>query len=355
MTSAAAFIWAKIFNCSLTPDFKKPSPVSAMSTAPAPKVVESLTVREFYESFKKDLNLELIVGEAGLDKVIGDKSINRPALALTGYLKYFANKRIQLFGAGEMGYLRDLREETQQLVMGQIIAKKIPCIVVSRHLAPTRPLLRAAADAGVPLFRTTLDSRDFSAQMTLLLEERFAPRMSTHGTLLDIKGVGTLLRGKSGIGKSECALALIERGHSLVSDDLTYVRLVGERELIGTSSELNRGYMECRGIGIINITELFGVRSVRLEKRIDLVVTFVEYEPGMDEERTGLEQSYYEMLNRAVPHIKIPVRPGRDLARLVEVAALVQALKSIGHDSAREFNERLIAFMAKQQPPGAGS
>jgi HPr kinase/phosphorylase len=137
-----------------------------------------------------------------------------------------------------------------------------------------------------------------------------------------------------------------------VADDLTYVRLVGERELVGTSSDLNRGYMECRGIGIINIAELFGVRSIRREKRLDLVITFIDYEPGMDEERTGLEQHYFTILNRNVPHIEIPVRPGRDLARLVEVAALVQALKEIGHDSAREFNERLIAHMAKTPASG---
>jgi HPr kinase/phosphorylase len=311
------------------------------------KVIESLSVRDFYESFKKALSLELVAGDAGLEKMIREKSINRPALALTGYLKYFAHKRIQLFGAGEMGYLRDLREETQVLVLEQIFAKQIPCIVVSRHLAPTRPLLRAAREANVPLIRTPMNTKDFTAQATVMLEERFAPRVTTHGTLLDIKGVGVLLRGKSGVGKSECALALIERGHSLVADDLTYVRLVGERELVGTSSDLNRGYMECRGIGIINIAELFGVRSIRREKRLDLVITFIDYEPGMDEERTGLEQHYYKILNRDVPLIEIPVRPGRDLARLVEVAALVQALKEIGHDSAREFNERLIAHMAK--------
>jgi HPr kinase/phosphorylase len=148
------------------------------------------------------------------------------------------------------------------------------------------------------------------------------------------------------VGKSECALALVERGHSLVSDDITYVRLVGDRELVGKSADLNRGYMECRGLGIINIAELFGVRSVRLDKRIDLVVTFADYEPGMEEDRTGLEQNYHPILGLEIPHIQIPVRPGRDLARLVEVAALVQALKAIGHDSAKEFNERLIAHMA---------
>lgn len=310
------------------------------------KIIESLSVREFYESFKKNLELELVAGEAGLDNVIGEKSINRPSLALTGYFKYFANTRLQLFGAGEMGYLRDLPEKAQIKIIRQIIGKNIPCIVISRNFAASKPMLAAANEANVPLLRTPLNSKDFTAQATVLLEELFAPRIAVHGTLVDIKGVGTLLRGKSGVGKSECALALVERGHSLVADDVTYVRLVGERELIGKSADLNRGYMECRGIGIINIAELFGVRSVRVEKRLDLVVTFVDYEPGMDEERTGLEQGVHTILDREIPHIQIPVRPGRDLARLVEVASMVQALKAIGHDSAKEFNERLIAHMA---------
>jgi HPr kinase/phosphorylase len=314
------------------------------------KIIESLSVREFYDSFKKDLALDIVAGEVGLDKIIGEKSINRPALALTGYFKYFAHKRIQLFGAGEMGYLRDLRPKTQEVVLKQILEKEIPCIVVSRDLAPPPSLLRAARAANVPLIRTPMNTKDFTAQATVLLEMKFAPRIAVHGTLMDIKGVGTLLRGKSGVGKSECALALVERGHSLVSDDITYVSLVGERELLGKSADLNRGYMECRGIGIINIAELFGVRSVRLEKRIDLVITFIDYEPGMEEERTGLEQNYHTILEKEIPHIQIPVRPGRDLARLVEVAALVQALKAIGHDSAKEFNERLISHMAQSRP-----
>jgi HPr kinase/phosphorylase len=183
----------------------------------------------------------------------------------------------------------------------------------------------------------------------LHLEEFFAPRIAEHGTLMDIKGIGTLIRGQSGVGKSECALALIERGHSLVADDLVYVHLVNERDLAGSSSDLNRGYMECRGLGIVNIAELFGIRSVRREKNINLVVTFEEWREGMDEERTGLEQDSYDILGIPVPHIVLPVRPGRDMARLVEVAAMVQALKTLGHDSAREFNDRLIRFMAGQQ------
>ena len=198
-----------------------------------------------------------------------------------------------------------------------------------------------------PLIRSPQKSKTFTTEATLLLEDKFAPRTHIHGTLLDVRGIGTLICGESGVGKSECALALIERGHSLVADDLTHVKRLSDRELMGASSELSRGYMECRGLGIINIAELFGIRSVRLKKRIDVIINFINWTSGMNEDRTGLEENYMEVLGMQVPLMEIPVRPGRDMARLVEVAAMMRALKQMGHDSAAEFNERLIAHMAK--------
>ena len=311
------------------------------------KFVESVTVREFYESFKEPLQMELVAGEAGLDKTIRERSLNRPALAMVGFFTAFAAKRIQLLGAGEMAFLRDKGEQEEKQIMTDILERKVPCLIVSRHLAPSKTLKDLANKYKTPLIRSPLKSKTFTTEATLLLEEKFAPRTHIHGTLLDIKGIGTLICGESGVGKSECALALIERGHSLVADDLTYVKRLSDRELMGTSSELSRGYMECRGLGIINIAELFGVRSVRLEKRIDLIINFTIWTHGMHEERTGLEENTLEVLGLEVPAMEIPVRPGRDMARLVEVAAMVQALKLIGHDSAAEFNERLIAHMAK--------
>lgn len=190
---------------------------------------------------------------------------------------------------------------------------------------------------------------NFVNAATLCIDNEFAPMTTKHGTTMDIKGIGVLIRGDSGVGKSECALALIERGHSLVADDLTRIKLLDERELMASSMELNRGYMECRGLGIINVAHMFGVRSVRLEKRIDLVVSLMELVPDAIEERTGLEQGFFDILGISVPHVEIFVRPGRDLARLVEVAALVHALKIMGHDSAVEFNEQLIAYMAQNK------
>jgi len=308
---------------------------------------ESVSVREFFDSFRDMLQMELLAGADGLDNVISEKSINRPALAVTGYFKEFAHRRLQLFGAGEMAYLDDQPDAVRAKLVDDVFSKKIPAVVVTRGLEVDALLKRLADKHHVPIIRTQLKSKDFSAEATVLLEEKFAPRTNLHATLVDIKGVGVLLRGASGVGKSECALALIERGHSLVADDYVIVTLIADRELQGTSKELNRGYMECRGIGIINIASIFGVRSVRREKRVDLVVTFVLWQPGMDEERSGLEVETFEILGRKVPHMTIPVRPGRDMARLVEVAAMVQALRGMGHDSAKEFSERLIQHMAK--------
>ena len=315
-------------------------PESAPETRP-----ESVSVSEFFHSYRDMLQMELLAGAEGLENVISEKSINRPALAVTGYFKEFANRRLQLLGAGEMAYLMDQASDVRQRLMEDVFTKQIPAIVISRGLQVDESMKQLADKHRVPVIRTQLKSKDFSAEATVLLEEKFAPRTNLHATMVDIKGVGVLLRGASGVGKSECALALIERGHSLVADDFVLVTLIADRELQGTSKELNRGYMECRGIGIINIASIFGVRSVRRDKRIDLVITFVLWQPGMEEERSGLDVETVEILGRKVPHMTLPVRPGRDMARLVEVAAMVQALRGMGHDSAKEFSDRLIQFM----------
>ncbi len=313
-----------------------------------PNTVESITVKEYYDRSHEILKLDKVAGTEGMDKVIHNKSINRPALALTMYFKHFAASGLQVFGAGEMAYLQDMTHEDQLKVMHELAKREIPCMVTTRCIDPTPAMVEIAEQYQIPLFRTPLSSKDFTTDAAVMLDEMFSPRVMLHGTLLDIKGIGVLIRGASGVGKSECALALIERGYSLVADDTTYVSLLRDQELVGTSSELNRGYMECRGIGIINIRQLFGVRAVRLYKKIDLVITFILWKQGMDEERTGLEENYLDILGMNVPHAELPVRPGRDMARLVEVAAMVQALKLMGYDSAKDFNERLIEHMMKQ-------
>ena len=307
---------------------------------------QQISVKEFYELFKEPLQLELAAGAEGLSKIIKDLGSNRPSLALTGFFKNFAAQRIQIFGAGEMAYLRELSPDEQESIMRKIAEKGMSCMIVSRNIVPTKAMLKVAQECKIPLLRTRMRSKEFSADLSLEVGKKFAPRISLHGTFLDVKGIGVLIRGASGVGKSECALALIDHGHSLVADDMTYCVKIGKERVIGKSSDLNRGYMECRGIGIIDVAKLYGVRCLRLEKQIDLVVTFVEWKTGIPEERTGLDKNYFDILGVSIPHIEIPVRPGRDMARLVEVAAMVQALRQMGHDAAAEFNERLIAAMS---------
>ena len=312
------------------------------------KAIHGISVAHFYETYREKLRMELVTGQAGLHRMIREGSINRPALALTGFFKYFANKRIQVLGAAEMTYLKTRPLEDQTFIFQKMAEKSVPCLVLTRNFHLTKPMLAVADRMRLPIFRTPLITMNFVNLATLCIDNEFAPSVIEHATMLDIKGVGVLLRGDSGVGKSECALALIERGHSLVADDLTVIKLLDERELMASCRMLNRGYMECRGIGIINIAEMFGVKSVRLEKRIDLVVSLREWTPEAVEERSGLEQHFYEILKMRLPHIELFVRPGRDMARLVEVAALTQALKRMGHDPAKDFNDRLIAFMSEQ-------
>jgi HPr kinase/phosphorylase len=312
------------------------------------KAIHGITVAHFYETYREKLKLDLVAGENGLHRLIHEGTVNRPALALTGFFKYFAHKRPQVFGAAEMAYLKTRAQEEQIRTFQQMVKKSIPCIILTRNYQPTHPLLAVAQEMNLPLFRTPMITMNFVNLATLCLDNEFAPSGIEHATTLDIKGVGVMLRGESGVGKSECALALIERGHSLVADDLTVIKLLDERDLMASSRPLNRGYMECRGIGIINVAEMFGVKSLRIEKRIDMVISLREWTPEVVEERTGLEEYFYEILGMKLPHIELFVRPGRDMARLVEVAALTQALKKMGHDPAKEFNDRLISFMSAQ-------
>lgn len=317
------------------------------------KAIHGITVAHFYDTYREKLKMDLVTGKAGLHRLIREGSINRPALALTGFFKYFANKRIQVLGAAEMTFLKTRSANDQQMIFKEMVKRAVPCLVLTRNFHTTQPMLTVARDMNLPIFRTPLITMNFVNLATLCIDNEFAPSSIEHATMLDIKGVGVMLRGDSGVGKSECALALIERGHSLVADDMTVIKLLDERELMASSRALNRGYMECRGIGIINIAEMFGVKSIRLEKRIDMVVTLKEWTPDVVEERTGLEEQFYMILAKKMPHIELYVRPGRDMARLVEVAALTQALKRIGHDPAKDFNDRLIASMTAQTSPAS--
>jgi HPr kinase/phosphorylase len=306
-----------------------------------------VTVERFYTKQADPLGLKLAAGAGGLKRIIREPTVNRPGLVLTGFTKYFAYKRIQVLGNADVYYLRSLSAEQRQLCYTKLLSFKIPCLVFSRDLQPDKYLLKAAEAADVPVFQTPLITMKFINLATLALEMMFAPRGTEIGSMVDILGVGVIIRGESGIGKSESVLALIERGYSLVADDITRVTLVDGRDVIGTSGELTRNHMEVRGIGIINVPAMFGVKSIRTDKRVDLVVTLKQWEAVADVERLGIEQEHVKILGIDIPHITIPVRPGRDLARLIEVAAFHTKLKLTGYNPAKELNDRLVAQMAK--------
>ncbi len=312
---------------------------------------DATTVERFYTENTSSLELRLTAGASGLKRVIPEPTVNRPGLVLTGFTKYFAHKRVQAIGNAEAFYLKSLPLEERGRRYDVFFSHRLPCVVFSRNLRPDKLFLKAAEETDTPIFQCPFITMKFINRATLALEAMFAPRGTEMGSMVDILGVGVLIRGESGIGKSECVLALIERGYSLVADDITKVSLVDGLEVVGTSSGLTRDHMEIRGIGIINVAAMFGVRSIRKEKRVDLVVTLKQWENVTDVDRLGLEQEFYQILGADIPSITIPVRPGRDLARLIEVAAFQTKLKASGQNAAKDLNERLLAQMATSNKP----
>jgi len=310
--------------------------------------VPVVTVEAFFQRHAKSLQLKLEGKQIGFDRRIREPTINRPGLALAGFYTYFAEKRVQVLGAAEQSYLKNLSARQQHARFRALCSQKIPCLVASRgfHLAPK--LLSIAESAGIAIFRTPMITMKFINAATIALELDFSPSVTEFGSMVDILGIGVLIRGASGVGKSECVLGLIERGYSLVADDVTKVKSLEGRELMATAPELTRYHMEVRGIGIINVVSIFGIGAIRIEKRLDLVVTLKDWQELEEVDRIGLDRELYEILKIEVPHITIPVRPGRDIARLIEVAAMDQKLKSLGLNSAVEFNEKLLGQMESQ-------
>jgi HPr kinase/phosphorylase len=311
---------------------------------------QSVTVEQFYKEHAEALEMRLIAGETKLKRIIREPTVNRPGLALSGFTRYFAYKRVQAMGHAEVFYLRSLSYVERDTRFACLFAYKIPCIVFSRSLRPDKEFLQAAETAGVPIFQTPLVTMKFINQATFALEMMFAPRGTELGSMVDILGVGVIIRGESGIGKSEAVLALIERGYSLVADDVIKATLVDGREVLCTSAELTRNHMEVRGIGIINVAAMFGVKSIRKEKTLDLIITLKPWNEVTDVDRLGMEQEFVKILGVDIPHMIIPVRPGRDLARLIEVAAFQTKLKMSGQNAAQELNDRLIAQMSGTPP-----
>ena len=313
------------------------------------KSVPVVTVESFYNAHAGKLQMKLEGPCVGFHRKIREPTINRPGLALSGFYTYFAEKRVQVLGAAEHSYLKSLPSKLRIERFRKLCEHKIPCLVVSRgfHLAPD--LLRVTGEAKIAVFRTPMITMKFINAATIALEMDFSPTVTEFGSMVDILGVGVLVRGVSGIGKSECVLGLIERGYSLVADDVTRITMLEGRELMATAPELTRNHMEVRGIGIIDVAKVFGIGSIRVEKRLDLVVTLKDWQDVEQVDRIGLDREFYEILGLKVPHVTIPVRPGRDMARLIEVAAMDEKLKGLGQNAAVDFNARLLRLMEEKR------
>jgi len=296
------------------------------------------------------LDLELLAGERGLSRFVQVPRIQKPGLALAGYTTNLHPDRIQVLGATELSYLSELTQRDSEKAeenIAQLCALDICCFIITKGLVPPENLVREVESHNIPLLRSHHQSSTFISLLTQYLEERLLPQTNVHGVLVDVLGIGVLLLGKSGIGKSECALDLVIRGHRLVSDDVVKVRLKLPAVLFGEGNDLLHYHMEVRGLGIINIKHLFGVAAIRERKKIDLVIELVEWQDGHEYDRLGLEQSTYELLGVKLPLQILPLRQGRNITTLVEVAARNQLLKEMGYHSAVEFEERLEQRMAE--------
>lgn len=306
----------------------------ATSTTP------TIPISRLLDESQYDLQLELISGAEGLSRKVSHSRIQKPGLALTGFTEHLHPERVQVFGNTEVSYLSLLSEEAQHAALSKMFDSNLACLVVTKGLEVPRALVEGCERSKLALMRTPLASSAFISQIQSFLEEALTATGSLHGVLIDVFGVGVLLLGKSGIGKSEIALDLVMRGHRLVADDIVnIIRRAGDAH--GHGNDLIQHHMEIRGLGILNIKDLFGVAAVRDRKKIELIIELVEWNPGAEYDRLGLEEDSMNVVGVEIHHAVVPVRPGRNMTTIVEVAARNHLLKLRGHNSAQEFAEKL--------------
>ncbi|MCX7655268.1 MAG: HPr(Ser) kinase/phosphatase [Treponemataceae bacterium] len=311
--------------------------------------VKRFTVLDLIDMDLKEhnaLNLRCIGGRKGLSRVIDIPDLNRPGLALSGFYDSFAYQRIQIFGRGEVAYLRKLASEHKTDTIQRMFEYPIPCCIFTHSLLPDSGFFEIAEKAQCPILQTDLPSSEFSSRLLRVLSTIFAPQKSMHGVLVEVYGIGVLILGDSGVGKSEAALELIERGHRLVADDVVDIRCVNGNILMGSGANKIIGHhMEIRGLGIINITHLFGVGAIRDKKQIQLVVELEEWNPEKMYDRLGTTDLTIDILGVKVPKLEIPVKPGRNIPIIIETAAMNERLKKMGYYSAKEFNQNILKWI----------
>jgi HPr kinase/phosphorylase len=292
------------------------------------------------------LNLRCLGGRRGLTREINIPDLNRPMGAIMGFYEDFAFQRIQLFGRGEVSFLRRLEKKGETETIREMFSHSIPCCIFTHNLLPHREFSEIAEAAQCPVLQTDLGTADFSARLMRILSEIFAPRQTVHGVLVEVYGLGILIVGDSGVGKSETALELIKHGHRLVADDVVDIHCVNGNILMGAGENKIIGHhMEIRGLGIINITHLFGVGAIRDRKEIQLVVALEEWDSAKTYDRLGTEDQSMEILGVSVPKLDIPVKPGRNIPIIIETAAMNERLKSMGYNAAKEFNRNILKWI----------
>ena len=295
------------------------------------------------------LQLEPLTGELGLDRLVPDAEIASPGLALAGYHGRFMPDRLHVLGETEISYLASLAPEVRTSSLEGFFQYDLPCVFITKGMEPPEPMLDLARGRHVPVLRTRLKTAEFYKRIKPMLEDAFAPRATLHGSLSDVYGVGLLFVGRSGIGKSECVLDLVERGHRLVADDVVKVTRRGTDVLIGQGHELAAHHMEIRGVGLIDIPALFGARSVRQQKRIEVIVQLEDWETAQGADRTGLQRDTQVVLEVPIPKVIVPLNPGKNITVIAEVVAMMHLLRYSGVDVAAAFNERLIKKMREKR------
>jgi HPr kinase/phosphorylase len=308
-----------------------------------------VTIGELLQTRATAWRLTLVAGDSGLGNGVSIPRIQKPGLALAGYLPQIHPERVQVIGRTELGYLATLSDEAARAAVDRMLSERVACVIVTNGAAPPSYFHESAARHGVPLIATELKSSELIRNVTAWLEDRLAPHTMIHGVLVEVFGLGVLLLGKSGIGKSEAALDLVARGHRLVADDVVEARAVGTGRVIGSGAELIRHHMEIRGLGIINVQDLFGILATLREKAIQLVAEMFDWSREEYADRLGLEDETHTILGVALPKVRIPIRPGRSVATIIEVAARNHVLKRLGRHSAREVAARLDGEIARRQ------
>ena len=319
-------------------------------------MANKIRVKSFLENTGViNLQMRLVAGKAGIDREIRVGDINRPGLTLAGFYDFFAYDRIQIFGLGENAFLKKLSDEKRKEVLEIFFSYDVLCCIFTHNEEPDPLFIEYADKKGVPVLITEKDTTKFTSSLIYLLNEAFAPTVTLHGTFVDVYGIGVVIMGKSGVGKSECALELVERGHRIIADDMVMVKRIDESILMGSGSPMLRHHMEIRGLGIINVKELFGIRSVRDRKRVELMVMLEEWEQNKLYDRLGLEEQKFPILDIEVPSITVPVRPGRNIPIIVETAALNQRLKKLGIFSARNLDENIQEYLKRENIQNDGA